>query len=33
VGPQSGDREAVVTPQVLPWLEHTLALRIVNYMW
>jgi ribonuclease HI len=23
----------VVTPQVLPWLEHTLVLRTVNYMW
>jgi hypothetical protein len=24
---------STVTPQVLPWLEHTLALRTVNYMW
>jgi hypothetical protein len=34
----SGRRRSIkdgigVTPQVLPWLEHTLALRTVNYMW
>jgi hypothetical protein len=33
----SGRRRSIkdgigVTPQVLPWLEHTLALRTVNYM-